>query len=815
MGYSSFHHAQKSFHAKMCFRTGTHPYDDSLTELSGLVHKNVGNDRITVDYGGRNALTRGIDSNASGSQTMAPEGGTISLSLENTKGMVEGDSYHREFLLFKRKKGDMDNEHPAGAYHDEQDGDLNLNVKKFKHGTSSANKSMEHYLNPQCGYELIEDSSEAMVRVTEYESCHMEGESQAGGLGESRYSENGHYKFVAIERLGRSPNANADVEFQQYQRENDHNANNMLPDTSGDRPCQYMFVDEVNKAEPSTSNDTPFARTQQKVFAGDTNNISDGNQVKSVNAVSSSEISRRITVEKAGCGTEHLYEKDTSIDGDEYCHERVDVAMEKSHFLSSQCTLNHVSQENWTEQNLCVKCSEGGQLLVCNAVGCPLVVHEKCLGSSPRFDENGEFYCPFCAYSLAISKYLQAKKNASLARKELGAFICRRTRRSRSNGQNNLEQNEDRCHLYMVHESGNLAEKESDQTNNEGHANRLNDQLKKRQGDGKPMEPIISCPDVNLLDGEEEPDVTPGEKERKELVPECLHVRETDRQDQICADPNSNVDNQMSKNKEVVISLNKTQTNGGIQREVLEQQNSDLVEKPVGAIDIDKDYHHEGHANKVNEQLKKRQGDKQPMEPIISCPDVNSLDREKEPDVTPGEKERKELAPECLHVTETDRQDQICADPNSNGDNQMSTNKEVVVSLNKKQSNGGFQREVLEQQNGDLIEKPVGAVDIDRETSVEGNEENIISNYSRKFRGRERQYVFPALPRTLRRKKVPWTAKEEEMLKEGVQKFSTAGDRTIPWKQILEYGSTIFSHRTTIDLKDKWRNMCKGSSKCK
>ncbi|KAJ6921908.1 hypothetical protein NC652_015764 [Populus alba x Populus x berolinensis] len=60
----------------------------------------------------------------------------------------------------------------------------------------------------------------------------------------------------------------------------------------------------------------------------------------------------------------------------------------------------------------------------------------------------------------------------------------------------------------------------------------------------------------------------------------------------------------------------------------------------------------------------------------------------------------------------------------------------------------------------------------------------------------------------LRRKKVPWIVQEDEMLKKGVQKFSSDGK--FPWKDILEYGSSVFlSDRTTIDLKDKWRNMCK------
>ncbi|KAL3585360.1 hypothetical protein D5086_012227 [Populus alba] len=69
------------------------------------------------------------------------------------------------------------------------------------------------------------------------------------------------------------------------------------------------------------------------------------------------------------------------------------------------------------------------------------------------------------------------------------------------------------------------------------------------------------------------------------------------------------------------------------------------------------------------------------------------------------------------------------------------------------------------------------------------------------------QSTYPVMPQ-LRRKKVPWTVQEEEMLKKGVQKFSSDGK--FPWKDILEYGSSVFfSDRTTIDVKDKWRNMCK------
>lgn len=49
-----------------------------------------------------------------------------------------------------------------------------------------------------------------------------------------------------------------------------------------------------------------------------------------------------------------------------------------------------------------------------------------------------------------------------------------------------------------------------------------------------------------------------------------------------------------------------------------------------------------------------------------------------------------------------------------------------------------------------------------------------------------------------------------------MRKFSSIHDRNIPWKRILEFGSDVFQKgRTTIDLKDKWRNICKGSPKSK
>ncbi|XP_043816158.1 uncharacterized protein LOC110622911 isoform X2 [Manihot esculenta] len=707
---------------------GTHPNAAALTELIGVVHKNDENGKITVDSGHHNAVTGRIDSDETDAQVMAPEESTNSLPLENKNGMVGGDSHHRNLLPLKRNKSSLDNENPAGEHQEDQggvgNGDLLLNVKRVKSNTMCISNSTERSFILQNGKRLVEDSSEKLVRVKEKGSCQMERESQIR-LAECKSLENGHDNFVATKELGNSHNVGVSADFLNNQCENAGNANRMQSDRSGDGPSQHILVDEVHEAEhilvgvkergscqmqrESQIGELAECRSLEnghdKFVAtkelGDSHNAGvnadfqhnqsesagDANKMQSdrsgdgpshhISVDSLSGLHRDAAVEKLG-GMEHLCQEDTSSDGDEYHLRKVDVAMEKSHFLSSQCTLNHVSPTNWTELHLCVKCSKDGQLLVCNAVGCPLVVHKECLGSLPRFDEEGNFYCPFCSYSLAISEYMEAKKKASLARRELSAFIHKQTESSHSKEHNNLNQDGDEDDM-----SGNVRESESNQTNNGGYAFEVNSQLEKRRGDKQPVEPTVSCSDIKLINQEEDPDVT--------------------------------------------------------------------------------------HA-------------------ITN--------------VSTGEKEREEMASECLTVGGLERQDQTFANPKCNGDNPMRKDSECFP-LNGKQA-GVIEKNVLEQQSSDQ-----------ENISDEGNKENLVSNYSIRFQRREKQYLSPAIPQ-LRRKKVHWTTEEEEMLKEGVQKFSNVGERAIPWKKILEYGSSVFLNgRTTVDLKDKWRNICKGSPKCK
>ncbi|KAI9392160.1 hypothetical protein POPTR_006G054401v4 [Populus trichocarpa] len=168
--------------------------------------------------------------------------------------------------------------------------------------------------------------------------------------------------------------------------------------------------------------------------------------------------------------------------------------------------------------------------------------------------------------------------------------------------------------------------------------------------------------------------------------------------------------------------------------------------------------------------------------------------------ISNGEKVGEEMVRKNPSGTGLDRnQHEVCVDPIDSDVDQSCKEKDVF---------SGSQSKDGQRQ------KAVCATNIDGgETSDDENDKSSTSNYFIQFRNIEKQCSYPAMPQ-LRRKKVPWTVQEEEMLKEGVQKFSSDGK--FPWKDILEYGSSVFlSGRTTIDLKDKWRNMCKVSPKFK
>lgn len=373
---------------------GNNPLAASLKESSGLMCVNGSGRTLTADVN-HNAMTWRFNETGTHVQTMATNESLIPPTCENENEASGNNLHDTNLLASKRNRNDSNNladdENMEGDFNEIQgEFDLHSNVKKLKQDANYTDKSIGQNSVPQPCCESLENLQERVVGVDGGEGSVVANQSQDAGMEESQFPDDG-----CSERVGRGGDLNDD-QIKDNQTMVDHIPDKMCQDTSGDEAIQNMYVDEVNVNEPRTSTDATLLETQLNDYAN-----------------------------KSKGQTESLHEEEMSSDDDEYLNERIDVAKTKSHFFSSQGFLENdfLAASSFTEQNLCMKCNKDGQLLGCNTSCCPFVVHENCLGYPAHFDEMGNFYCPFCAYSLAISEYLEAKKKASIARKKLASFF--------------------------------------------------------------------------------------------------------------------------------------------------------------------------------------------------------------------------------------------------------------------------------------------------------------------------------------------------------------------------------------------------------
>lgn len=79
---------------------------------------------------------------------------------------------------------------------------------------------------------------------------------------------------------------------------------------------------------------------------------------------------------------------------------------------------------DWLEGGTCLKCDRGGgNLLPCSQSGCPVALHENCTNGRPKFDDEGNFYCPYCWYKHEVLKTQELRKKAMEAKKALANFL--------------------------------------------------------------------------------------------------------------------------------------------------------------------------------------------------------------------------------------------------------------------------------------------------------------------------------------------------------------------------------------------------------
>ncbi|XP_050879607.1 uncharacterized protein LOC127083342 [Lathyrus oleraceus] len=76
------------------------------------------------------------------------------------------------------------------------------------------------------------------------------------------------------------------------------------------------------------------------------------------------------------------------------------------------------------DDDICITCNQaGGPLLICTQTDCPVIVHATCIGSEPKFDDSGNFFCPYCSYKRALKKTRELREKTILAKKTLSSFL--------------------------------------------------------------------------------------------------------------------------------------------------------------------------------------------------------------------------------------------------------------------------------------------------------------------------------------------------------------------------------------------------------
>ncbi|GLT37392.1 hypothetical protein SLA2020_117100 [Shorea laevis] len=377
--------------------SGTHPYAAALKEISGLVSNNE-LDGVTVCDDHHNALTMRLCESSSNAQTVPAKSNVVPLILENGNRILEHDFCLKNLLSSKRVRSELAAEDLVDVNNGNKDSlfghdSLHLNAKKLKQscqGSTYTNPYVGQILNPL----LLEDAC-GRFRVAEVDCSALCKESEVGEHCNDDYIEN-------------SCDTNNICEI-------------------GDGSVQFVTVDETHNREPLSG--APFMKTQQQISVEEAHGKggqSSNHKLRQPHIVSTDGIAQNSSNPcEARADFYHPCGGTMLSNYDEFREEGIDMAIKKSHFLSSHCTSSQdtLGTADLSMQNLYVKCNKDGQMLLCSTSGCPLLVHESCLGSQARFDDNGNFHCPFCVYSLSISEYLEARKKDRLARKKLSAFI--------------------------------------------------------------------------------------------------------------------------------------------------------------------------------------------------------------------------------------------------------------------------------------------------------------------------------------------------------------------------------------------------------
>ncbi|XP_040260471.1 uncharacterized protein [Aegilops tauschii subsp. strangulata] len=412
------------------------------------------------------------------------------------------------------------------------------------------------------------------------------------------------------------------------------------------------------------------------------------------------------------------------------------------------------STQDFTEQDLCIKCGKDGQLLKCSS--CSLVSHESCFGSSVTFDVSGQFYCPVCFYTKASEAYQKAKKTYLEARKNLSAFL----------GTNQFPKEH--------HEQS--TGKQQTATNSKDHSNEHN--TSKRQGQSE-------ADDLSHK-GEE-----PGEQRKKQRTNDTSDVHPEEGQLNGC-DASKRQGNHQSD------TYNLSHKEPGQQRKQKTNATSDACPEGVIAEKASFGLNCDIAPNKDCVLQNKRKQVEQSVEGAEAHEDGNGNSFY---DAQHSSQNR--CSPVANQSVEAEKHDSL-----TNSHDPKSSDEIEATSSNNSGHRSSPPWRNMRHHKARSQEKET-VVSYNSKKALRCQDQQMPSPSSKRYQ--PKRYCNSLAPPG-RRPKLCWTEEEEQALRDAMLKFTPKDDAPIPWTQILEYGKDTF-HRSRLasDLRVKWRNMKKKS----
>ncbi|XP_044492896.1 uncharacterized protein LOC123216525 [Mangifera indica] len=413
------------------------------------------------------------------------------------------------------------------------------------------------------------------------------------------------------------------------------------------------------------------------------------------------------------------------------------------------------TEMDWSEGESCIICDKSGEnLLVCSEIGCSLSLHENCMNSRPKFDDVGNFYCPYCWYKCEKVRTRELRKKAMEAKRALSCFIDLKI-----DGDNE--------------EKKNCGREKGEELNVSPRGGQKMD-----FEDGKDDDQIESL--FVEVDNDREND-----GDTAKLADSCDQCKiAVEHQSEFFSDDQSLKEKPVAKSP--LNTMNKEQSS---EENVSESHECEVleVEEEIQVED--------------SEQADDSENERTETDPCIASSVQEGIAVD-----GPHQVEGREMGiSDSVKQKQGRRGDEVKILPETSGAEMSDSDAETVLMCQRRVGQKGKKKA---PQNIDSPRK--------RSSPLNARPKKIARTHNEKVKSSKKPNQQKAAAKKFsnqmycneRRKRLHWTAAEEEMLKEGVQKFSTKVNKNLPWRKILEFGHHVFDpSRNPADLKDKWRNI--------